>query len=196
MTATDTVALLASALDQTEAIIASITLEQSSLPTPCRAWDVRALVHHVIGQDMRNFTISARGETADWQAPADDVSESWGAAFHDRAEVLLDVWRGADLDRPVAMPGRPEAPLRGRADQQITELAVHGWDLVQATGQSIELNRGLAEHALAWSRQALRPEFRGADKAFGPEVAVPDDDASVYDRLAGWFGRDPGWTAP
>jgi len=22
------------------------------------------------------------------------------------------------------------------------------------------------------------------------------DDAPVYDRLAGWFGRDPGWTAP
>ena len=30
---------------------------------------------------------------------------------------------------------------------------------------------------------------------FGVEVPVPDD-APVYDRLAGWFGRDPGWTAP
>jgi hypothetical protein len=39
----------------------------------------------------------------------------------------------------------------------------------------------------------LRPEFRGPDKAFGVEVPVPDD-APVYDRLAGWFGRDPGWT--
>ena len=27
------------------------------------------------------------------------------------------------------------------------------------------------------------------------EVPVPDG-APVYDRLAGWFGRDPGWTAP
>ena len=28
---------------------------------------------------------------------------------------------------------------------------------------------------------------------FGLEVPVPED-APVYDRLAGWFGRDPGWT--
>ena len=50
------------------------------------------------------------------------------------------------------------------------------------------------EHALAWSRQMLRPEFRGPDKSFGSEIAVPAD-APSYDRLAGWFGRDPAWRA-
>jgi hypothetical protein len=39
----------------------------------------------------------------------------------------------------------------------------------------------------------MRPESRGPGKAFGPEVPVPDD-APSYDRLAGWFGRDPAWT--
>jgi hypothetical protein len=34
----------------------------------------------------------------------------------------------------------------------------------------------------------LKPEFRG--NAFGPEVSVPDD-TLIYDRLAGFFGRDP-----
>ena len=38
----------------------------------------------------------------------------------------------------------------------------------------------------------LRPEFRGPDKAFGLEVPVSPD-TPAYDRLAGWFGRDPGW---
>jgi hypothetical protein len=38
----------------------------------------------------------------------------------------------------------------------------------------------------------LRPEFRGPGKAFGVEVPVPDD-APAYERLAGWFGRNPGW---
>jgi hypothetical protein len=65
-----------------------------------------------------------------------------------------------------------------------------------ATGQQLAgLDPALAEHALNWSRGMLRPEFRGPDKAFGVEVPVPDD-APAYDRLAGWFGRDPGWTAP
>jgi hypothetical protein len=52
----------------------------------------------------------------------------------------------------------------------------------------------VAEHALAWARGMLRPEFRGPDRGFGAEIPVPAD-APVYDRLAGWFGRDPGWTA-
>ena len=103
-------------------------------------------------------------------------------------------WRAADLDRLVTGPGG-EAPLRFRADQQITELATHDWDLAKATGQvPAELDPALAEHALRWSRGMLRPEFRGPDKAFGVEVPVPDD-APAYDRLAGWFGRDPGWDA-
>src|SRR5438046_1515008 len=187
----DTVALLERALDQTAELIAAIEPGQAGLATPCAGWDVRTLVGHLIGQDMRNFLVSARGEAADWQAPADELGEDWAAAFRNRAGQLLAVWRAADFDRPIAMPGGGQAPLRGRADQQITELAMHDWDLVKATGQRAGLDPALAEHGLGWSRQMLRPEFRGPDKAFGPEVAVPPD-APAYDRLAGWFGRDPG----
>ena len=103
------------------------------------------------------------------------------------------MWQAADLDRLVAGPGG-EAPLRFRADQQITELAVHDWDLAKAIGQPTGLDPALAEHGVRWGRQMLRPEFRGPDKAFGVEVPVPDD-APAYDRLAGWFGRDPRWTS-
>lgn len=54
---------------------------------------------------------------------------------------------------------------------------------------------GVGERALAFGQQMLRPEFRGpagSGKAFGPEVPVADN-AAIYDRLAGWFGRDPAW---
>ena len=188
----DTVALLERALDQTAGLISAIDADQAGLATPCAGWDVRALVSHLAGQDLRNFLVSARGETADWQAPADELGDDWAAAFRDRAAPLRAAWRTADLDRLVAGPGG-EAALRFRADQQITELAVHDWDLAKATGQPAGLDPALAEHGLRWGRQMLRPEFRGPDRAFGVEVAVPDD-APVYDRLAGWFGRDPGWT--
>ena len=189
----DSVALLERALNQTAGLIAAIEPGQAGLATPCAGWDVRALVSHLTGQDLRNFLVAVRGEAADWQVPAEEIGDDWAAAFRDRAAPLRAAWLAADLDRPVSGPGG-EAPLRARADQQITELAVHDWDLAKATGQPAELDPALAEHALRWSRGMLRPEFRGPDKAFGVEVPVPDD-APVYDRLAGWFGRDPGWTS-
>ena len=186
--------LLERALAQTAEVIAAIRPDQRGVPTPCAGWDVRRLVTHVVGQDLPNFTTSARGEMADWQAPADQLGEDWAVQFHTLAEPLMDIWRTTDLDRPVPGPGGAPAPLRGRADQQIAELAMHAWDLARATGQSIELDEELAEHGLAWSRRLLRPEWRGPDKAFGVEVPVPAD-AVAYDRLAGWFGRDPSWVA-
>jgi uncharacterized protein (TIGR03086 family) len=191
----DTIAVLEGALDQTAGLIAAIDAGQAGLATPCAGWDVRTLVSHLAGQDLRNFLVSVRGEAADWQAPADDIGDDWAEAFQDRAALVRAAWQAADLDSLVAGPGGA-APLRMRADQQIAELAMHDWDLARATGQQVDgLDPALAEHALAWSHGMLRPEYRGPDKAFGVEVPVPDD-APAYDRLAGWFGRDPGWTAP
>src|SRR5919204_6922973 len=103
-TAPDTLALLERALDQTTAIIAAIRPEQESLPTPCRDWDVAALVRHLVSQSLRNFQVAARGETADWQAPTDELGADWAGEFRAGAQQLLDIWRSADVDRPVAMP--------------------------------------------------------------------------------------------
>jgi uncharacterized protein (TIGR03086 family) len=191
----DNIALLARALDQTGTVISQVSADQAHLPTPCSGWDVSALLRHVVRDDLHNFLVAARGEAPDWEAPGHDLGTHWADDFRDGAGELLEQWRAADLDRLVAMPGGPETPLRGRADQQIAELSVHAWDLVRATGADVTLDPALAEHALAWSRPMLLPQFRGPDKAFATEVPVPND-APAYDRLVGWFGRDPGWTPP
>jgi uncharacterized protein (TIGR03086 family) len=191
----DTVMLLERALDQTERLIAAVDEGQAGLPTPCADWDVQALVWHMAGQDLRNFLIALRGETADWRAPAEELGEDWAATFRDRAVPLRALWRSANLDVQFGMSGGGQAPLRARAGQQITELTVHDWDLAIATGQSDGLDPALAEHALNWSRGMLRPEHRGPDKAVGHAVPVAAD-APAYQRLAGWFGRDPEWLPP
>ena len=185
-------ALLERALDQTARVIDGIRPDQRELPTPCADWDVQAVVQHVVGQDLRNFTAVAAGEMPDWRAPADELPDDWAAAFDSGARLVLATWRTADLASLVVGPGG-EVPLGTRTNQQIAELAVHGWDVVRSTSQQINLDPEIADHALAWSQRTMRPESRGPGKAFGPEVPVPDD-APSYDRLAGWFGRDPAWT--
>jgi uncharacterized protein (TIGR03086 family) len=188
-----TVALLERALAQAETVLAGIRPGQESLPTPCADWNVNALVIHLAKADLPNFKAAARGESVDWARPPGELGGDWLEEFRSNAQALQDIWTRADLDQQVPSMGGRTAPLRSRADQQIAELAMHSWDLARATGQHPDLDSEVAEHGLAWSRTMLRPEFRGPDKAFGAEFPVPSG-ASSYDRLAGWFGRDPLWS--
>lgn len=186
-----TLDVLDRAVNQMGTVVARINERQEWLPTPCADWDVRALLTHVIGHSLPNFIVAASGGTPDWQAPTTGVQAEWAEAYQTAASELLATWRAADMDRMVASFGG-QAPLRGRADQQIAELAVHAWDLAKATNQSEPLDPAVAEHALSWSREMLKPEYRGPGLGFGPEVPVAPD-APSYDKLAGWFGRDAAW---
>ena len=188
---TDPLTLLSSALDQTGTLIAGIREDQQHLPTPCRSWDVAELVAHLV-HDLSQFTERASGGTPDWSAPMTAVEGDPVSAYREGAKGLLQAWRAAgDLSGTAPMPGMGEVAKRFPLDQQIAELAVHGWDLAVATGQSTDLDPLVGDAALTWARTALWPQFRGAEdegKAFGPEVDVPQD-APLYDRLAGFFGR-------
>jgi uncharacterized protein (TIGR03086 family) len=185
--------LLVRAVDQARAVVEAVRAEQAGLPSPCSSWDVGALVDHVI-EDLRQFTIGAKGGRPSWNAPAPHVEPAdWDAAFQDGAEVLVEAWRSAgDLDRTVDLP-IGTVPVSFVVNQQIAEFAVHTWDLVTATGLQVELDSAVARTALQWAGKALRPEFRGDEasgKSFGPEVPVPAD-APIHERLAGFFGRHP-----
>lgn len=187
----DPVTLLLRALDQTGAIIAGIRDDQEHLRTPCRSWDVTEVVAHLV-HDLGQFTARASGGTPDWSAPMAAVDGDYIDAYRAGAKALVRAWRDAgDLSGTVETPGMGEVAKRFPLDQQIAEIAVHGWDLAVATGQSTHLDPEVADTALAWARTALRPQFRGGedeDKAFGPEVDVSED-APLYDRLAGFFGH-------
>jgi hypothetical protein len=73
-------------------------------------------------------------------------------------------------------------------------MAVHAWDVAKATGQPTDLEPEVGQVALDWGRENLKPRFRGDEssgQSFGPEKPVPED-APLYNRLAAFFGRDPG----
>jgi len=74
----------------------------------------------------------------------------------------------------------------------IMEFLTHGWDLATAIDRPVSFSDEAAELALKTGRLMLKPEYRGPDKAFGPEVPVPDS-ASAVDRLVAFMGRNPAW---
>ena len=187
---TDPIALLSRSLDQMRAVVAAIGADQAELSTPCLSWDVRTLVEHVI-HDLDKFAVRAQGGQPDWSAPAPYVDD-WLPAFDTGAAKLLRAWRETAGTGAAVQPNHLPA-----INQQATEMAVHAWDLVRATGQDMQLDPFVAEAALEWARTAMRREFRGDEsegKGFGHEVPVPDD-APAYDRLVGFFGRQPQWAS-
>jgi uncharacterized protein (TIGR03086 family) len=191
------IALLCRALDQTGAILVRVRPEQATLPTPptpptpCRSWDVRALVDHVV-DELHQFALVTGGGTRE-QLDSDIIGDDWVGTYRAAADALLAAWRHPDaLDRTQRLPVG-EGPATWAAGQQITELAVHTWDIARATGQSTDLDPDLRRLALAWETDDLKPQLRGDEAVghqIGPVVPMPDD-APLYDRVAAFGGRDP-----
>ena len=176
--------LVARALDQAGVVVAKVRPEQAGLPTPCAAWDVYTLVNHVVDEVLRfaESTATGRRGTSDGDVLGDD----WAGACQHAADALLAAWRSPGaLDRTVRLPGG-EVPATWTLGQQVTELAMHTWDIAVATGQSTDLDPVVGAAALEWGLANLVPEMRG--EHVGTEVAVADD-APLYDRLAAFGGR-------
>jgi uncharacterized protein (TIGR03086 family) len=165
----------------TEQTIDGVGAAQLGRPTPCPEYDVSTLRDHLVG---------------------------WATAFADRAQGVetptdpSSVHAGADApgmyraaaERMVA--GYRDGPAAGAVPLGVAliETVAHGWDLAVATDQEADYPDEVVEAALAAGRAMLAPQYRGPDKSFGDEVAV-DADAPPLDRLVGFMGRDPNWSA-
>jgi len=177
------VIVLSRALDQCGDVLAQVHAGQLDLPTPCRGWDVARLVAHVVAAPGR-FLTAMRGERPDWSAEPPPIGTEWAAVFRSAADDLIHAWhqRGDEAETRTV-------------DWQTAELAVHTWDLAQATGQTAQLgtlDAEVAERSLAFLAAGLTEEDRG--DAFDRAVPV-EDDAPVYHRLAAYAGRqlDEAW---
>lgn len=166
---------LAKALDQAEQALGAVTDDNLDNPTPCADWTVRQLAAHVATGPAR-FVQMAKGEEVDWAAAPDVADGEWAATFRSGADDLLETMRGMPEDQ------------QGSIAFQVAEYAVHSWDLARGTGADLPLDDSLAETGLAAMQGGLTDENRTG--AFGTEVSMPDD-ASPYERLAAFSGRDP-----
>ena len=185
----DITAVYERALGATGAIVDGVQPEQLTDPTPCPGWDVRVLLHHVIGANWM-FAGVAAGGTMDAggdmpELAALDPSGAYAAA----AAAVLDAWRqpGA-LDRRCHL-SFGDMPARATMAIHFLDVLVHGWDLATATGQDATLDPELAAAGMVVAEGMISDALR-ATGAFGPAVPWPDD-APVGERLVAFTGRRP-----
>ncbi|HZD67416.1 MAG TPA: TIGR03086 family metal-binding protein [Actinomycetes bacterium] len=184
------VALLERAIGYTLGCLSLVTPAAMSRPTPCRAWDLRALLGHMNdslmalqeASDLARVELYTR-EAAERAAGGDPV-----AGLRYRARRLLGAWTRAGGDETISIAGRPLLASIVTSAGAL-EVAVHGWDVARACGQDRPMPPLLAEELLELAPLLVSPADRPARFAAPVHVSPL---ASASDLLLAYLGREPG----
>jgi uncharacterized protein (TIGR03086 family) len=177
------------AFASTRSVLAHVTPDQLSNPTPCQSWQVRELINHIVGVSFW-FADTVNTGTAPAVPDTDFTAGDMVATYDDGIHQAVTAFGAPGaLDKLVELPfGKlPGAVYIGIAT---TDAFTHGWDLARATGQSTDLDPELAVQLLEGARAFIQPAFRGEDGKlpFGPEQPAPAI-ATHADALAAFLGR-------
>jgi uncharacterized protein (TIGR03086 family) len=84
-------------------VVAAVTPADLARPTPCREWDVRTLLNHLIGV-ADQFPVVLRGEKANWSGAA--FTDDPVAALSAAVQANLGAWRAPGaVETPARVPG-------------------------------------------------------------------------------------------
>lgn len=174
------------ALAATGRIVDVIPPDSLGRPTPCAAWDVRAVINHVVGNNVL-YAAAAAGSPVNWEARAHDhVGDDPQLAYARSAAAVTDAFASADLGAELEMPfGRFSA---GQAlAVHFVDMLVHGWDLASATDQDATLEPELASAAIDIVG-FYPPDVFGTEQFFAEGLPVAQT-APPGERLVALLGR-------
>jgi uncharacterized protein (TIGR03086 family) len=179
------VALLDSAVAYTRAALQPARRSPLDLATPCAGWDLGQLLLHM-EDSLEAITEAAElGKVDVADNPRRRDADRVVDRLVQRACALNRAWAARLTSAPVTVGdlvlGRDTLVVVGAL-----EIAVHGWDVAQATGWPTPLPEDLAVDLLEAARAVVTPDDRGP--RFGPALAVPPT-ASAGSRLLAHLGR-------
>jgi uncharacterized protein (TIGR03086 family) len=167
------------ALSGFRGVLQHLTERHLSLPTPCSEYTVEDVAEHV----ARSMTLLASVAGGGCEATVGSLDERISAA----AMAALEAWRRRGVDGSVNI-GRSVYPAHLALEIVPLELLVHGWDIAQGIGATLDVPSEIAEHVLSRARELVTADKRG--KSFAAEVAVAPD-APPLERLIAFTGRVP-----
>jgi uncharacterized protein (TIGR03086 family) len=178
---------LSQTFDHATKVIAGIGADQLDAATPCREWDLRALVTHTLGVVM-NMGRGAGGRELLSDINAVPLDPDLAAQFRAEADRTLAAWTARGAEGEVNIGAGP-MPVEAGMSINLLDTATHSWDIARATGQDADLPDALAATVLAVSRGFVSDEIR-TFAGFDPIVSVGAD-AGPTDQLVAFLGRRP-----
>ena len=184
---TDPVELLERAIGYARGTLQDVTEEGLGRPTPCAGWTLADLLTHM-ADSLDALTEASRGVIEIGPPPP---AAAGVAVLRDKACHLLGAWSNPHATEARLGHARLESGLLLYAGA--LEIAVHGWDVGQATGRDTPIPERLASdirwHAAPLITRADRPS------RFGPRIALPAN-ASPSTELLAFTGRPTRTPAP
>jgi uncharacterized protein (TIGR03086 family) len=169
-------------------VVSSVRDDQWPRPTPCSEWDVRALVHHLVGELrwmpplLAGRTIAEVGDALDGDLLGDDPRAAWEAAVREATGAAADP---AALERTVHL-SYADVPGADYVFEVSADLTIHTWDLARAVGADERLDPGLIELFAPWYAERIEMMRQAGIFAGGLE-APPEADRQT--RLLALLGR-------
>jgi uncharacterized protein (TIGR03086 family) len=159
-------------------------------PTPCSEWDVRALVNHVVGANVRYLLLlhGAPTERVEATRNADHLGEDALASFVATADdVVACFHENGALERIAHHPAgdRTGSEL---LSMRILDAAIHAWDLARAIGADETLDDDVVAFLLAYTAGF---DSGPQQHAFAPSPVDVARNASPRDQLLHRLGRRP-----
>lgn len=188
------------AADLAARAVAAVPDDAWGAPTPCRDYDLRALVDHLgWGTVLSQRAATRMPLERDWSVPepppflAGKEPSAWAAALAPELDAAADAWADPAAWEGETVMGSATMPASVVGPMMLAEFVLHGWDVARAAGAPYEVPDELGAAVLA----AVEPlAGMGRDGGwYGAEVPVAAD-APAFERALGLTGRDPSWAPP
>lgn len=173
-------------------IINAIKPDQLDATTPCRDFDVRALISHLLHWGPVLEGAATKQSAAPLDGPeTGHAPEDWARTLGEQIARTSSAWSAPQAWTGMAPFGPAELPAHVVGGMVVTELVVHGWDLAHATGQHATWDVDLL--GFLYDEVKDHAETGRSMGVYASEVPVLSD-SPLIDRIVALTGRDPRWT--
>ncbi|MET4781395.1 TIGR03086 family metal-binding protein [Glaciihabitans sp. UYNi722] len=155
-------------------------------PTPDAGWSVRDLVSHVIDEQQQVPHLLAGRTVMQAHHAAKPLGTDLRAEWRLYSLAAAAAWEAAPLDVTVTL-FHDTMTVTDFLREQVSEVAIHAWDLARAVGASEQLDDALVE--AVWTVFEPQRATLAASGLYALPVALPDD-APLQSRLLALTGRD------